>query len=151
MTMVVSNECVVPHYGDAGHLQWLPARCQYNHRYLNSLPSFKPEHSAFKAFVTRVTLPYFCDSRYICDSRYDVQDSMVWCKMTRHMEYWYHLIKYYKKEENNKFQCQLSMIYFCMEKNHISVTRVTLPYQLMFEIILWENKLDHICSVLQHS
>ena len=44
---------------------------------------FKTEHSAFKAVVTRVTLPYFCDSRYICDSRYDVQDSMVWCKKTR--------------------------------------------------------------------
>ena len=45
---------------------------------------FKMEHSAFKAVVTRVTLPYFCDSRYICDSRYDVvQDSMVWCKKTR--------------------------------------------------------------------
>ncbi len=43
------------------------------------------EHSAFKAVVTRVTLPYFCDSRYICDSRYDVQDSMVWCKKTRHV------------------------------------------------------------------
>ena len=28
-------------------------------------------------------------------------------------------------------------------KIHISVTRVTLPYQLMFEIIPWENKLDH--------
>ena len=41
---------------------------------------FKTEHSAFKAVVTRVTLPYFRDSRYICDSRYDVQDSMVWCK-----------------------------------------------------------------------
>ena len=38
---------------------------------------FKTEHSACKAVVTRVTLPYFCDSRYICDSRYDVQDSMV--------------------------------------------------------------------------
>ena len=37
---------------------------------------FKMEHSAFKAVVTRVTLPYFCDSRYICGSRYDVQDSM---------------------------------------------------------------------------
>ena len=45
----------------------------------------KTEHSAFKAVVTRVTLPKFCDSRYICDSRYDVQDSMVWCKKTRHM------------------------------------------------------------------
>ena len=44
---------------------------------------FKTEHSAFKAVVTRVTLPYFCDSCYICDSRYDVQDSMVWCKNTR--------------------------------------------------------------------
>ena len=40
----------------------------------------KTEHSAFKAVVTRVTLPYFCDSRYICDSSYDVHDSMVWCK-----------------------------------------------------------------------
>ena len=29
-------------------------------------------------------------------------------------------------------------------KIHISVTRVTLPYQLMFEIIPWENKLDNI-------
>ena len=28
-------------------------------------------------------------------------------------------------------------------KIHISVTRVTLPYQLMFEIIPWENKLDN--------
>ena len=46
---------------------------------------FKTEHSAFKAVVTRVTLPYFCDSRYICDSRYDVQDSMVWSKKTRHV------------------------------------------------------------------
>ena len=46
---------------------------------------FKMEHSAFKAVVTRVTLPYFCDSRYICDSRYDVHDSMVWCKKTRHV------------------------------------------------------------------
>ena len=45
---------------------------------------FKTEHSAFKAVVTRVTLPYFCDSRYICDSRYDVEDSMVWCKKTTH-------------------------------------------------------------------
>ena len=25
------------------------------------------------------------DSRYICDSRYDVQDSTVWCKKTRHV------------------------------------------------------------------
>ena len=25
---------------------------------------FKTEHSAFKAVMTRVTLPYFCDSRY---------------------------------------------------------------------------------------
>ena len=41
---------------------------------------FKTERSAFKAVVTRVTFPYFCDSRYICDSRYDVQDSMVWLK-----------------------------------------------------------------------
>ena len=50
---------------------------------------FKTEHSAFKAVVTRVTLqpvPYFCNSRYSCDSRYDVQDSMVWCKMTRHVQ-----------------------------------------------------------------
>ena len=47
----------------------------------------KTEHSAFKAVVTRVTLPKFCDSRYIkfCDSHYDVQDSMVWCKKTRHV------------------------------------------------------------------
>ena len=44
---------------------------------------FKTEYSAFKAVVTRVTLHYFCDSRYICDSRYNVQDSMVWCKKTR--------------------------------------------------------------------
>ena len=29
-------------------------------------------------------------------------------------------------------------------KINISVTRVTLPYQLMFEIIPWENKLDNI-------
>ena len=29
------------------------------------LRSFKTEHSAFKAVVTLVTLPYFCDSRYI--------------------------------------------------------------------------------------
>ena len=36
-------------------------------------------------------------------------------------------------------------------KIHISVTRVTLPYQLMFEIIPWENKLDNIFSLLQHS
>ena len=39
----------------------------------------KPELSAFKAVVTRVTLPKFCDSRN------DVQDSMVWCKKTRHV------------------------------------------------------------------
>ena len=39
----------------------------------------KTEHSAFKAVVTRVTLPKFCDSRY------DVQDAMVWCKKTRHI------------------------------------------------------------------
>ena len=45
----------------------------------------KTEHSASKAVVTRVTLPKFCDSRYICDSRYDDQDSMVWCKKTRHV------------------------------------------------------------------
>ena len=36
-------------------------------------------------------------------------------------------------------------------KIHIFVTRVTLPYQLMFEIIPWENKLDNIFSLLQHS
>ena len=45
----------------------------------------KTEHSAFKAVVTRVTIPKLCDSRYICDSRYDVQDSMVWRKKTRHV------------------------------------------------------------------
>ena len=45
----------------------------------------KTEHSAFKAVVTRVTLPSFRDSRYICDSRYEVQDSMVWCKKTKHV------------------------------------------------------------------
>ena len=50
---------------------------------LQSRWPFKMEHSAFKAVVTRVTLPYFCESRYICDSRYDVQESMVWCKKTR--------------------------------------------------------------------
>ena len=65
---------------------------------------FKTEHSAFKAVVTRVTLPYFCDSRYICDSRYDVQDSMVWCKRPDMCNNSYHLINYYKKEENNNFQ-----------------------------------------------
>ena len=43
----------------------------------------KTEHSAFQAVVTRVTLPSFCDSRYICDSRYEVQDSMIWCKKTK--------------------------------------------------------------------
>ena len=32
-------------------------------------------------------------------------------------------------------------------KIHISVTRVTLPYQLMFEIIPWENKLDNMFSL----
>ena len=47
--------------------------------------SIKTEHSAVKAVVTRVTLPYFRDSRYIFDSRYDVHDSMVWCKKTRHV------------------------------------------------------------------
>ena len=58
-------------------------------RYSNALSNstarwpFKTEHSAFKAVVTRVTLPYFCDSRYICDSRYYVQNSTVWCKKTR--------------------------------------------------------------------
>ena len=60
---------------------------RYSNAHSNStvrLP-FKTEHSAFKAVVTRVTLPYFCDLRYICDSRYDVQDSMVWCKKTRHV------------------------------------------------------------------
>ncbi len=36
-------------------------------------------------------------------------------------------------------------------KIHISVTSVTLPYQLMFEIIPWENKLDNILFLLQHS
>ena len=38
-------------------------------------------------------------------------------------------------------------------KIHIFVTRVTLPYQQMFEIglIPWENKLDTIFSLLQHS
>ena len=46
---------------------------------------FKTERSAFKAVVTRITLPYFCDVRYICDPRYDVQDTMVWCKKTRHV------------------------------------------------------------------
>ena len=45
----------------------------------------KTEHSAFKAVVTRVTLPSFRDSRYMCDSRYEVQDSMVWCKKTKHV------------------------------------------------------------------
>ena len=45
----------------------------------------KTEHSAFKAVVTRVTLPTFRDSRYICDSHYEVQDSMVWCKKTKHV------------------------------------------------------------------
>ena len=37
----------------------------------------KTEHSAFKAVVTRVTLPKFCDSHYICDSRYDVQTCVI--------------------------------------------------------------------------
>ncbi len=36
-------------------------------------------------------------------------------------------------------------------KINISVTRVTLPYQLMFEIIPWQNKLDNTFSLLQHS
>ena len=45
----------------------------------------KTEHSAFKAVVTRFTLPKLSDSRYICDSRYDVQASMVGCKKTRHV------------------------------------------------------------------
>ena len=36
-------------------------------------------------------------------------------------------------------------------KIHISVTGVTLPYQLVFEIIPWENKWDNIFSLLQHS
>ena len=47
--------------------------------------TIKTEQSAFKAVVTRVTLPKFRDSSYICDSRYDVQASMVWCKKTRHV------------------------------------------------------------------
>ena len=56
------------------------------------------------------------------------------------------LVKYYKKEENNNFQCQLSRFYFhsIWKKINISVTRVTLPYQLMFEIFPLENKLDNI-------
>ena len=61
------------------------------------------------------------------------------------------LIKYYMKEENNNFQCQLSRIYFYMEKNPHLRDSPTLPYQLMFEIISWENKLDNIFSLLQHS
>ena len=58
---------------------------RYSNAHSNSIVMwpFKTEHSAFKAVVTRVTLPYFCDSHYICDSRYDVHDSMVWCKKTR--------------------------------------------------------------------
>ena len=90
---------------------------------------FKTEHSAFKEVVTRVTLPKLCDSCYICDSRYDVQDSMVWYKKTRHVKYCYYLLKYYKKEENNNFQCQFSRISFYMEKNpHFRDSRyITVP------------------------
>ena len=89
----------------------------------------KMEHSAFKAVVTRVTLPYFCDSRYICDSRYVVQDYGFGVKRPGMCN------SVTKKEENNNFQCQLSKIISVRRKIHISVTRVTLPYQLMFGII----------------
>ena len=36
-------------------------------------------------------------------------------------------------------------------KIHISVSRVTLPYQLMFEIIPWKNKLDNIYIFLYYN
>ena len=62
---------------------------------------------------------------------------MVSCKKIIHVILLLDLNKYYKKEENNNFQCKLSRIYFCMEKNpHFRDLRyiiLTLPYQLMYE------------------
>ena len=47
------------------------------------------------------------------------------------------LVKYYKKEEKNNFQCQLSRIYFYMEKNpHFRDSRyITIPADV------WDNSL----------
>ena len=44
------------------------------------------------------------------------------------------------KTFNASFQGFISI----WRKIHIFVTHITLPYQLMFEIIPWENKLDNI-------
>ena len=111
----------------------------------------KTEHSAFKAVVTRVTLPSFRDSRYICDSRYEVQDSMVWCKKTRHVYIVTILSSTIRRRRITTFNASFQGFISIWRKIHIFVTRVTLPYQLMFEIIPWENKLDNIFSLLQHS
>ena len=79
---------------------------------------------------------------------------MVWCKKARRVILLLShqvLIYYYKKEENNNFNASFQGFISVWRKIHISVTRVTLPYQLMFGIIPWENKLDYIFSLLQHS
>ena len=49
------------------------------------------------------------------------------------------------------FNASFQGFIYIWRKIHISVTRVTLPYQLMFEIIPWENKLDNMFFLLQHS
>ena len=113
---------------------------------------FKTEHSDFKAVVTRVTLPYFCDSCY--------QDRSVTfvTRVTMFRTLWFGVkwpdmcnivtissstIRRRITTFNVGFQGFISV----WRKIHIFMTRVTLPYQPMFEIIPWENKLDNILSL----
>ena len=49
-----------------------------------------------------------------------------------------------RKRRITNFNASFQGFISIWRKIHISVTRVTLPYQLMFEIIPWENKLDNI-------
>ena len=55
-----------------------------------------------------------------------------------------------RKRRITNFNASFQGFISIWRKIHISVTRVTLPYQLMFEIIPRENKLDNIFSPLQH-
>ena len=102
----------------------------------------KTEHSAFKAVVTRVTfvtrVTMFKTLRFGV-KRPDMCNSVTVSSST------------IRRKRISTFNASFQGFISIWRKIHISVTRVTLPYQLMLEIIPWENKLDNIFSLLHHS
>ena len=121
--------------------------------YQNAHSNFtvKIEHSAFKAVVTRVTLPSFRDSRYIVTRVTKFKTLWFGVKRPNMCDIVTILSSTIRRRRITTFNASFQGFISIWRKIHIFVTRVTLPYQLMFEIIPWENKLDNIFSLLQHS